>query len=98
MDFLTKQAPQIACITPVPNFNTIPDFFLSNSLRVNGTLAINQDKNESVVMNINNEMMDSIEEKLNEVIRTNVGFQSCQMEVQQKSIVIKTTNLERCVK
>lgn len=68
-------------------------------MQVDGTLAINpNDKNESVVMNINNEMIDSIEEKLNEVIRTNVGFKSCGMEVQQKSDVIKTTHLERCVK
>lgn len=41
--------------------------------------------------------MDSIEAKLNEVIRVNVGIGTCKMDMEQESDVFKRTHLEMYV-
>lgn len=81
LDILIKQLPQIARVTSVPNFNSITQFFLSKSIQEDGTLAIeNNYEHKSVAMETNRNAgmlssMDTIEEKLNEVM-TAVGLGS----------------------
>lgn len=101
LDTLVKQLPHIANVTSIPNFNAITQFFLSKSIQEDGTLAIEcSNDHKSVAMETSNGMladMDSIEAKLNEVIRVNVGIGTCKMDMEQEPDAFKRTHLQMYV-
>jgi len=96
--------PQIASVTPVPNFNAITQFFLSKSMQEDGTLAIesnyeNQSNSKTGTLND----IEIIEKKLNDVIST-VGINHIDMNQESDEInrtysnmyvyLIKVSNLK----